>query len=240
MPLVDHFHPPISTLHRWESFHNRWANTLADHLNDQLPAPRFLVEVQMTLGTRIEADVAEHDLGAGSSAPTNGAQSEPVQTWTAPVAVRSLAFSCPDDLEVQVFDSQEGKTLVGVIGLVSPANKDRPDHRRAFAGRCLSYLQRGIGVLVADIVSERRSNLHHALLTLLGETSPADLPKGSFLYAVAYRPSRREESNLLDLWTEPLVLGQGLPVLPLALKGLFCVPVDLEETYTGARERCRI
>jgi hypothetical protein len=34
MALVDHFHPPISTLHRWESFHNRWANTLADHLND--------------------------------------------------------------------------------------------------------------------------------------------------------------------------------------------------------------
>jgi hypothetical protein len=134
----------------------------------------------------------------------------------------------------------EGKTLVGVIELVSPANKDRPDHRRAFAVNCLSYLHRGIGVLVADIVSERHSNLHHELLTLLGETSPADLPKGSFLYAVAYRPSRREESNLLDLWPEPLVLGPGLPVLPLALKGLSCVPVDLEETYTGARERCRI
>jgi hypothetical protein len=206
-----------------------------------LPAPRFLVEVQVTLGTRIEADVAEHDLGRAASAQTNGAQGEPaVQVWTAPPAVRSISFSFPDDIEVHVFDCQEGKTLVGVIELVSPANKDRPEHRRAFAVKCLSYLHRGIGVLAVDIVTERHSNLHHELLALLGEATAADLPKESFLYAVAYRPSRRDQHNLLDLWPQQLVIGRALPVQPLALKGLFCVPVDLEATYTEARERSRI
>ena len=35
----------------------------------------------------------------------------------------------------------------------------------------------------------------------------------------------------------PLALGQPLPLLPLALRGAFFVPVDLEATYTEARQR---
>ena len=29
MPLLDHFHPPLSLTHSWESFHARWAVALA-------------------------------------------------------------------------------------------------------------------------------------------------------------------------------------------------------------------
>jgi hypothetical protein len=240
MPLVDHFHPPISRTHNWKSFHSRWAGTLADALHEQLPDPRYLVEGQVTVGARIEADVVECKLEEGGQQGNGVVGAVAVQVYSPPAAVYSLDFTFPDDIEVRIHDCLEGKTLVGVIELVSPANKDRPDNRRAFAAKCATYLHRGIGVVVIDIVTERHANLHNELLALLGAPSEPSLPAERHLYAVAYRPARRDERNVLDLWPEPLTLDRSLPVLPLALKGGLCVPVDLEATYTDARRRCRI
>jgi hypothetical protein len=81
--------------------------------------------------------------------------------------------------------------------------------------------------------------LHNEVLDLLGQAAVA-LPADVDLYAVAYRPARRGESNQLDLWPVPLAAGQPLPLLPLALRGAFSVPVDLEAAYTEARRRCRL
>ena len=36
------------------------------------------------------------------------------------------------------------------------------------------------------------------------------------LYAVAYRPLRRDGKNEIDIWRSPLALGKPLPELPLA------------------------
>ena len=41
-----------------------------------------------------------------------------------------------------------GATLVAAIELVSPGNKDRPEARLAFAAKCVSYLTRGVGLIV--------------------------------------------------------------------------------------------
>src|SRR5918911_1729583 len=58
MPLLDHFPPPLFPQRSWESFHSRWANSIADALQQVLPA-RYFAEVQIHLGSRVEADVAE-------------------------------------------------------------------------------------------------------------------------------------------------------------------------------------
>src|SRR5579884_2622042 len=57
MPLLDHFHPPLQGRRHWEGFHGRWAAALADALNETLPQEYF-AEFQVTLGTRVEVDVA--------------------------------------------------------------------------------------------------------------------------------------------------------------------------------------
>jgi hypothetical protein len=59
-------------------------------------------------------------------------------------------------------------------------------------------------------------------------------------YATAYRPAHRQERNEIDLWREPLAVGQPLPTLPLAVRGLGCLPIDLEATYMEAKQRGRI
>jgi hypothetical protein len=129
---------------------------------------------------------------------------------------------------------------VAVVELVSPANKDRDEKRRAFAAKCAGYLQRGVGLLVVDVVTSRHANLHNELIRLLELQGPFNLPAEAFTYAVAYRPTRRGEANETDVWAERLTVGAPLPVMPLALRGGPLWPVNLEEVYVDVCQRSRL
>ena len=143
-------------------------------------------------------------------------------------------------MEVLVLSMATGATLVGAIELVSPGNKDRREARQAFAAKCMVYLSRGIGLLMVDIVTNRRANLHNELMAALGQSGRFLLEPSAATYAAAYRPSRQPTGDQIELWPTPLALGESLPVLPLALRNAGLVPVDLEETYTEACHRSRL
>jgi hypothetical protein len=142
----------------------------------------------------------------------------------------------PDSFEVRVYAASGGLTLVAVIELVSPANKDRPEERQAFSAKCASYLHQGIALIVMDVVTSRKGNLHYDAMHLLGMDAAQDFAQDVNLYAVAYRPVRRQDRQEIDLWPVPLAVGHPLPVLPLRLTGDLFVPVDFEATY---QEACR-
>lgn len=146
----------------------------------------------------------------------------------------------PDEFEVRVYEAEGGARLVSALELVSPANKDRESHRRAFATKCASYLAQGIAVIVVDVVTNRTGNLHADILQLLGRTTDTGLPDSTELYAVAYRSVVRESAEVVEVWPEPLAVGRELPTLPLALNAELCVPIDLEATYTAACSRRRL
>jgi hypothetical protein len=218
----------------------RWATVIADTLDRQLPR-RFFAEVHTHLGSQVSADVAELEQTAERQEDGDGAPGGvAVQTWAPPVAAMALPFVYPDDLEVQVLDERDDARLVAVVELVSPRNKDRPDARRGFAAKCAAYLQRGVGVVVADIVTTRQGSLHNELIDVLrlGEAfrQGADVS----LAALAYRPTHRDGQDQVDAWAVPLRVGGALPVLPLALRGGGPVPLDLEATYGETRQRCRL
>jgi hypothetical protein len=238
MPLLDHFRPPLFPAHCWESFHSRWANSIADGLNAILPE-RYTAEVQVHLGSRAEADVAEFERPPGpeDDGPGSGVA---VQTGAPPAPPLVMPAVFPDDFEVQVLDQFEDARVVAVMELVSPRNKDRPDSRRAFAAKGLAYLGRGIGLVIADIVTTRQFNLHNELVQLAGLSGQFAMPAEALLYAVAYRPARRGEHNEIDVWPAALELGGELPTLTVALKGTRAVPLDLQATYGDACRRSRL
>jgi Protein of unknown function (DUF4058) len=134
-----------------------------------------------------------------------------------------------DFVEVTIFHTEGGPVLTGAIELVSPANKDRPAHRDAFMSKCQTRLQQGIGLVVVDVVTDRRANLHNELLQRF--RAPADARLAAELYAVSYRPVSREGQPHLDLWPQSLAVGQALPTVPLWLRGGLCLPVELEAAY---------
>jgi hypothetical protein len=246
MLLRDHFHPPLSTARSWESFHSRWADSIGDALNRLLPR-RYFTEILTHLGNQVAADVAEmegievdngEELANGPVDGSGGGVA--VQAYAPPVATLTMPATFPDELEVRVHDERDCARLVAVVELVSPRNKDRVDARRGFAGKCAAYLQRGIGLVVVDVVTGRHFNLHDELVGLLGLAEPFLMPADAALYAAAYRPVRRGEADLIDLWPAPLELGGPLPTLPLALRGGRPIPLDLNATYHDACVRSRL
>jgi hypothetical protein len=60
------------------------------------------------------------------------------------------------------------------------------------------------------------------------------------LYAVAYRPVRRQDQAQIDFWPEPCMLGAALPVMPLRLTADLFVPVEFETAYLEACRRRRL
>ena len=239
MPLLDHFHAPLIQDRHWESFHSRWNNSIADAFNRILPR-RYFAEVQVHLGSRIEADVAEFEVTSVAEAVNGEAGGVAVQTWTVPVATMAMPAVFPDDIEVHVRDEQDFARLLAVVELISPGNKDRDAARRAFAAKCSTYLQHGVGLIIVDIVTSRHANLHNELIHVLGQQGPFLLPDDVSLYAVAYRPARHGEVSQIEMWPAALTVGGTLPLLPLALRGKGFVPLDLEVTYSDARQRSRL
>ena len=67
MPLLDHFHPPLSVQRHWHSFHNAWATFIASQLNQRLPAGYF-AEGNVQFG--IEIDVATFSDSAPTDTPS--------------------------------------------------------------------------------------------------------------------------------------------------------------------------
>src|SRR5262245_23877836 len=55
-----------------------------------------------------------------------------------------------DVYEVLVYDEKSHSRLVAAIDIVSPANKDRPEHRRTFAAKCAGLLQECVSVVILD------------------------------------------------------------------------------------------
>ncbi len=89
------------------------------------------------------------------------------------------------EYEVRVYDRRRHRHLVAAVEIVSPANKDWPENRRAFVTRCAALLQPRVSVAIVDLVTTRQFNPYGDLLDLIGQTDPALAPGPPSLYAAA-------------------------------------------------------
>lgn len=96
-----------------------------------------------------------------------------------------------------------------------------------------------MGLLVVDIVTSRQANLHNELVALVGVGDEFRSPPGG-LYATAYRPLRRPDAAVAQVWFSELSVGRPLPTMPLALDKSQIIPVDLDATYVESCQRSRL
>src|SRR5262249_18709453 len=137
----DHFrHPPLGR--SWDEVHGIWPAMMVIDLNRRLPE-RYIAAAQVHLGSSFEVDVATYDRGAYAP-PWAGDPGGGVATATLapPQPTLAVATDLPDldEYEVLIHDMEDGRRVVAAVELVSPANKDRPAHRRAFVAKCGSML----------------------------------------------------------------------------------------------------
>jgi hypothetical protein len=233
MPLLDHFRPPVAEDIPWNSFHAVWAGSLADQLTAVVPG-EYKVREHLKLGGGLEVDVAATRRAAGAAGP-----SEWWSAWQPPAAAAASAAVFPDRFGVLVYRQPGGRQLVAAVVLVSPGNKDGEDTREAFTAEVVGYLHEEVSVVLIDVVTERRANLHNRIADRLGFPAEVRLPRGG-LYAAAYRPVVRDGRPEFDIWTATFAVGDPLPTMPLRLIADYFVPVDFGAAYTAARERRRV
>jgi hypothetical protein len=153
--------------------------------------------------------------------------------YTPPAAEATWRYSPPDLAEIRVFTDHGGRKVVAAVELVSPRNKDRPDARDGFVAKCLDYIGSGVALVVVDVVTTRRANLHNLLARALRAPAGVEMADDDHLYATAYRPTGRGGKPQIEVWMNSLGIGEPLPTMPLRLVGDVFVPVELESTYTA-------
>jgi hypothetical protein len=247
VPLLDHFHRPLKDDTPWSAFHQNWAVKMVDQFNGNRKTDKYKAQSARHFGAQIEADVSTlqrrdrgtlfdivGDIEGGGVAPASQVYSPPAALISAEVE-----FDDPDIFEVKIFRGGGGWELVAAIELVSEANKDGEDTRRAFVVKCASYLQKGVSLVVVDAVTTYSANLHDELCDLIGtggERLRWASPSG--LSVVVYRATRLKPPASpplkLDVFPYPIGLGEKLPTVPLWLAYDLAVPLELETTYQQA------
>jgi hypothetical protein len=190
MPLRDHFRPPLSLRKSWEGIHTAWAVMMVTRLNGTLLSKRFESEPNVHRGSQIEIDVANYAEDREPSLfGTNGtgggvATQAHVYAPPAPPLAAEVVMADADTFQIDVYKQDGGWELVAAVELVSPANKDRSSHRRAFATNVASYLQQGVSVVTVDIVTGRAANLHEDVSAALRLPDALDWSSPTHLGAI--------------------------------------------------------
>lgn len=243
MPLLDHFHESFGGSAKWASVHAMWAAEITGRLNAHWLGPRFAAGPRSTVPGHSEIDIATYEdpppAAAAAEPGGNGAAAAALSPWAAPAPVTTYPADIPALSEVQVIKTDEGM-LVAAIEIVSPGNKDRPAAREGFVGKCLDYLGQGVCVVVIDVVTTYRANLHAEIARSLGATTEPQHGGAGDLYAVTYRPTSRNDQPQIDVWTAPCRVGEPLPIMPLRLTGDTFVPVEFELCYVEACRRLKV
>jgi hypothetical protein len=241
MPLRDHFHPPVSTRSSWEGFHGGWPMVIVQRLAPLLP-PDFTAEPRVHLGSYFEVDVCAYE-DDEPKAPWTSSQGDPgdgaTATWAPPAPTLTVPVALAEQYayEVLVYDHSRSRQLVAAVEIVSPANKDRPENRRAFVTKCAALLQEGVSVSLVDLVTTRNFNLYCDLLALFDRIDPAFTAEPPAIYAVTCRCRAVGGTPTLTSWAYPLAVGAPLPTLPLWLSDDLSVSLEVEASY---EETCRV
>lgn len=233
MPVMDHCRTAARAEAPWGEFHAMWISNLLRSLNRKWLPPEFTARPEKSLGAEIRIDVGvvrEPAAAYGSEAEGAGCIGDYLPgppDATVPGAISPHA---------RLLIRNGSGRLVGAIELVSPANKDRSAARDGFAARIQTYLQSQVALVVVDVVTIPRHNLHNRWVELFAAEGTPELPEGEdCIYGVSYRPYAEaletSEDAKIDLWLRPLEVGAPLPTVPLFIDADLAVPIELESTY---------
>jgi hypothetical protein len=184
---------------------------MAQRLNQGLLPEHYYAEPNTQFGA-VEIDVAALRKGA-EPAPV-----APAAGWTppAPALTATVNLTALDMVEVLVRYAVDEPQLMAAVEIVSPSNKDRPSSRHDFAVKCAAILGQGASLVVIDVVTSRRADLHAELLRLVQSDAGTEWQSPTRLSAIAYRSGPRGERWPLQVWPHALAVGEPLPTLPPA------------------------
>jgi hypothetical protein len=232
MPVHDWTRVDAGIFH---AFHMSWLTRLADALNEILPPGYYALQEQVA--ERMQTDVltlhAPVPAASSGDVPANGG----VAVAEAPPQVRFRFRPDPKHKPRRTTRRPRhvavrhitGHRVVALLEIASPANKDRRDNVRDFAGKIIRSLESGVHVLMLDLFPPGKHDphgLHGAVWSHFDTTAylpPDDLP----LTLASYAWDGTEPTAFL----EPVAVSRTLIDMPLFLTPERYVSVPLEATY---------
>src|ERR1700722_10539474 len=98
MPLLDHFHPPVSERRSWEGFHGLWAAAIVEKLNRDVLAEEYFADMQVNVGSQVEVDIATlQESGGRREANSAGGTATLPSVWVPPLTNVVLPALFPDE-----------------------------------------------------------------------------------------------------------------------------------------------
>lgn len=208
----------------WHNFHYRWISAITDALNDgRMPPDYFAMAEQKVEGP--EPDVVTLSVRDDGTF-TGGGLATLAKPKTSIVQTADAVCYARKANRVGIHHGLG--TVVALVELVSPGNKDTKRSLRAFARKTAAFIRNGIHVLVVDVFPPGKhdpNGVHPAVwenITTADFALPADKP----LTLVGY-----QAGECPTAYIEPVAVGATLPDMPLYLTEEYHVPVPLEATY---------
>jgi hypothetical protein len=233
MPVHDWTRVVAGNFH---DFHQRWIGAIRDALNDgRMPEGYYALAEQVAEGPKPGVVALEARRPDESPFDVKTLDERAVAVIERPPKVR---FTDEQERDIYAESADRvairhasGDQIVAYIEIVSPGNKHTPYALEKFAERLNEALNRGIHLLVIDILPPGRCDprgVHAALWEYrAGETHgvTAEEPLGLSAYRVDEVPRA---------YFERIPVGQPLPDMPVFLTPLHYVNVPLEPTYNEA------
>jgi hypothetical protein len=233
MPVHDWSRVDAGIFH---DFHNVWTGQMRSALNEGLLPPGYYALTEQHIGRSIADVLTLH----ASPSPNGPLPWLPTTGGTAvadaPPRVRRQQTVEPVALARRrsvAIRHVSGHRLIALLEIVSPANKDRPQHVEDFAAKAVSALDAGVHVLVVDLFPPGRhdpNGMHGIIRQRLDDSDePYDLPVDEPFTLASYAAGDR-----INAYLEHVAVGSPLPEMPLFLSPDRYINVPLERTYLDA------
>jgi hypothetical protein len=231
MPVHNWFRVDANVFHH---FHQAWTLAICNTLNAGLLPPGYSALVEQHAGGRVPDVLALERRRPGK--PAGG-----VFTLTPPKTslVRQAKTVLAARANRIVIRHRLGE-IVCVLEIVSPGNKSGRAALRAFVEKTIDFLQKGIHLLVIDLLPPTPRDpqgIHKAFWDEI-EEEPFELPPDKPLTLAAYVAGDLLTGSETTAYVELIGVGDSLPDMPAYLNRSGHVPVPLEPTYQAAWATC--
>ena len=235
MPIHDWTRVDSGTFH---DFHHSWIEESKRALNrGLLPRGYYAMVEQMTgnIGPDVLTTLSRPDLGSLSAEPSP--HEGGIAVADAPPKVRFHARSEIDiyacKAKAVVIRHRTGHKVIAMIEIISPGNKSSQKELKAFVQKADQAIFAGVHLLIVDLFPPTVRDpcgIHRAIW---GEDREGDfvLPKDKPLTGVPYVGFPG-----IEVFLDPVAVGDALPVMPVFLTPEVYVPLTLEATYQSAWE----
>ena len=220
----------------FHDFHQSWIVAIRNSLNDgRMPDDYYAMAEQVAEGPKPDVITLEtRDAGDSAwSAEQFGDRAiavldHPPKVKYTEAQEREIYSESAD--RVAVYHAN-GDRVVAYIEIVSPGNKHSPLEVKKFVEKCNEALERGIHLLIIDILPPGKHDPHgmHAALWDYRYSESHGVTTEEPLGLSSYRVD-----DVPRAYFEPIAVGQPLPDMPVFITPLHYVNVPLEQTYTQA------